>query len=121
MRISPMDPEKEQLVTEVLFEIEKDAEGYPKSRDSEALLCRPLTPECSMCEIVSVPFYLRNVAYGDIISTNENADGNLEFKDVLKRGGYSVYRVLLRDPHQGDQLIKQLLHFDVILERDRDL
>lgn len=116
-----MDPEKEQLVIEVLFEIEKDSEGYPKSRDSEALLCKPLTPECSICEIVSVPFYLRNVACGDVVSTHENADGNLGFKDVLRRGGYSVYRVLLRVPAQRVRLIQELLRFDVIIERDRDL
>jgi hypothetical protein len=116
-----MKPAKEQLVVEVNFPIEKDAEGYPRSRDAEALLCKPLTPECSICEVASVPFYPRNVAYGDTISTSEDQNGNLQFKSILKRGGYSVYRVLLRDPAKGDQLVERLLNFDIVLERDRDL
>lgn len=98
-----MDSAKEQLVVEVNFPIEKDAEGYPKSRDAEALLCKPSTPECSICDVVSVPFYLRNVAYGDSVSTTEDPEGNLHFKNILKRSGYSVYRVFLHDAAKKDQ------------------
>ena len=64
-----MAPARENLVVEVVFQIEKDAEGYPKSRNFEALLCKPLDAECSLCVVNSVPFYLRNVAYGDTIET----------------------------------------------------
>ena len=116
-----MSSSQESLVVEVAFEIEKDAEGYPKSRNAEALLCKPLDTECSLCVVVSVPFYLRNVAYGDTITTEDTASGSLEFKEIVKRGGYNVYRILLHDSKKKDELISRLLHFDVIIEQDDNL
>jgi hypothetical protein len=101
-------------VVEVWFPIEKDADGYPKSRDSEALLCKPLDPECTLCDVASVPFYLRNVAYGDTISTKDNG-GCLEFRAIVKRGGFSVYRILLHDSTRKDEWIRKFLEFDVLL------
>jgi hypothetical protein len=116
-----MNSAHESLVVEVMFQIEKDAQGYPKSRDSEALLCKPLNAECSLCVVASVPFYLRSIAYGDTISTEGNPAGCLQFKEVIKRGGYSVYRILLHDPTKKDELIQKLLDFDVLLEKDGNL
>ncbi len=116
-----MSSAQETLVVEVTFQIERDAKGYPKSRDSEALLCKPLNAECTRCVIASVPFYLRNVAYGDTISTEQDPSGSLHFKEIVKRGGYSVYRILLHDIAKRDQVIAELLDFDVVLERDGNL
>ena len=116
-----MSSSPEALVVEVRFEIEKDAEGYPKSRDAEALLCKPLDTECSLCVVASVPLYIRKVAYGDTISTEENPTGCLQFRDVVARGGYSVYRILLHDATKKDELISRLLDLDVLLEQDGDL
>lgn len=116
-----MSSSPETLVVEVRFEIEKDAEGYPKSRDAEALLCKPLDPECLQCVVASVPFYLRNVAYGDTVSTEENQTGCLQFKEVVARGGYSIYRILLHDATKKDELISKLLDLDALLEQDGDL
>jgi Domain of unknown function (DUF4265) len=116
-----MSSSQENVVVEVRFEIEKDAEGYPKSRDSEALLCKPMDSECKTCVIASVPFYLRNVAYADTIKTREDPPGCLQFGEVAKRGGYSVYRILLHDQTKKDALVSRLLDFDVLLERDSNL
>jgi Domain of unknown function (DUF4265) len=116
-----MSSSPETLVVEVRFEIEKNAEGYPKSREAEALLCKPLDPECSQCVVASVPFYLRNVAYGDTISTEEDPPNCLKFKAVVARGGYSIYRILLHDATKKDELIRKLLDLDVLLEQDGDL
>jgi hypothetical protein len=116
-----MGSAQEDLVVEVKFKIEKDAEGYPKSRDCEALLCKPLDPECSVCVVASVPFYLRNVAYGDTISTRDSPSGYLKFGEVVKRGGHSVYRILLHDVTRKDELISRLLDMDVLLEQDGNL
>jgi uncharacterized protein DUF4265 len=116
-----MSSSEETLVVEVRFEIEKDAEGYPKSRDSEALLCKPLNPECSLCVVASVPFYLRNVAYGDTVSTEEDPPGYLQFKEVVERSKYSVYRILLHDSTKKDEVISKLLDFEVLLEQDGNL
>lgn len=106
---------------EIWFQIEKDAEGYPRTRDSEGLLCRPLNPECSECEVSSVPLYLRNVAYGDLITTKRNPAGYLEFEKVIKRGGYSIYRLFLHDSDRKAEWIAALLEFDVLMEQDRHL
>jgi len=116
-----MSASEEDIVVEVRFEIEKDSEGFPKSRDAELLRCKPSNPECSTCVVVSVPLYLRNVAYGDTISTVDSPSGSLEFGKVLNRGGYSVYRILLHDPSKKNALIDKLLNFGVLLERDDNL
>lgn len=116
-----MSSSQESLVVEVRFEIEKDAEGYPTSRDAEALLCKPLDPECLQCVVASVPFYLRNVAYGDTIRTQEDQSGRLRFKSVVARGGYSVYRMLLHDPTKKAEAVGKLLDLGVLLEQDGDL
>ncbi len=88
--------EEYNYVVEARFEIEKDADGYPKSRNAEALLCKPLDPECSLCIVTSVPSYLRNIAYGDTIRTKPDSGDSLEFGQVVKReaiaftGSYST-------------------------------
>src|SRR5258708_8389103 len=103
-----MNSSQETLVVEVRFEIEKDSEGYPKSRDAEELLCKPLNPECSLCIVASIPFYLRNVAYGDTISTEEDPSGCLRFKDIAARGAYSFYRIFPHDPTNTAPLLTNL-------------
>lgn len=116
-----MDPTKETLMVEVVFQIDKDAGGYPKSRDFEALLCKPLNPECSLCVVNSVPFYLRNVAYGDTIRTKDDASNSLGFEGIVRRGGYSVYRVLLHDTAKKDDVVNHLLKFDALVEQNGNL
>jgi len=116
-----MESSQEDLVVEVRFKIEKGAEGHPRSRDAEALLCKPLNQECSMCLVKSIPFYLRNVAYGDTVSTEEDSFGRLQFKEVIERGGYSIYRVLLRDSTNEEEVVQKLLDFDVLVEHEWNL
>jgi|SRR5579864_1451605 len=112
---------KKDLVVEVRFEIGKDANGYPKSRDAEALLCKPLKRDCSLCVVASVPFYVRDVAYGDTITTSVAPSGALQFREVVKRSGYSVYRILLRESLKKTEVINRLLDFGVLLEQDGNL
>lgn len=116
-----MSSSKEDLTVEVRFEIEKDADGYPKSRDAEALLCKPLNPECSTCVVQSVPFYLRDVAYGDTIRAIENVAGILEFSEIVNRGGYSVYRIFLHDLAQKEQAVNTLVKLGGLVEHDGKL
>jgi hypothetical protein len=116
-----MNSTNDNLVVEVVFDIEKDAEGYPKSRDVEAVLCKPVDRECSTCVVDSIPFYLRNVAYGDTIKTKNDEAGNLAFAEIVKRGGYSVYRILLRDPAKKDEVIANLLELGALVEKDNNL
>jgi Domain of unknown function (DUF4265) len=69
----------------------------------------------------AVPFFLSNVAYGDTISTTTDRLGNLQFGSVLKRGGYSVYRVLVHDQYEGDAPISKFLDLDALVERNGNL
>ena len=112
---------QDDVVVEVRFEIIKDADGYPESRSAEALLCKPMDPECKTCVVRSVPFFLKHVAYGDTITTTADPEGCLHFKTVTGRGGYSVYRVFLQDPSQKDKVIERLLDFDALVESEGNL
>jgi hypothetical protein len=106
---------------EVRFEIVKDADGYPESRSAEALLCKPSDPECKTCVVKSIPFFLKDVAYGDTISTTTDPEGCLHFEAVIGRGGYSIYRLFLHDSSQKETLIRRLLDFDTLVESEGDL
>jgi hypothetical protein len=111
----------DRYAVEVLFNIEKDSEGYPRSRDRESVPCRPLNPECSLCIVASVPFYVKSVACRDVIATRLDADGNLEFARVVERGGYSVYRVWLHDASLKAGLTDALLQMGAVVEHDDNL
>lgn len=106
------------MIAEVWFSIEKDKDGYPKSRDSEGLRCELLNDESKTAEILSVPFYLKEVAYGDTIRIKKNPAGYREFDGILRRSGSSVYRLLLHDLSRLNEVQEKLLDFRVILERD---
>jgi hypothetical protein len=110
--------QNQRVVVEVIFKIEKDAEGFPKSRDEEALLCEPLSADCSKCRIASVPFYLNSVAYGDEIATAVDEAGNLIFDRVISRSGYSVFRIWLNETEEPERVVKELLPKEVLLERE---
>jgi hypothetical protein len=115
----PRDNAGEAVV--VLFNIEKDPDGYPKSRDREALPCRPVNAECSICVVAAVPFYVKSVACCDVVATRTDSLGNLEFAGVVERGGYSVYRVWLRDPNLGPALTRALVEMGAVVEQDGSL
>jgi hypothetical protein len=109
------------MIAEVWFPIQKDEDGYPKSRDSEGLRCEITDERSGIAEVQSVPFYLKEVAYGDTIRIKNNPAGYREFDSVERRGGCSVYRLLLHDISRLDEVQEKLLDFGVFLERDDSL
>lgn len=86
-------------MAEVWFKIEKDADGYPETKEWEGL--RAL-PEGNYFRITSVPFYLKNVSRGDLVSVAEK--DFLTFDRVIERGGHNTYRLLLTDRHPNDPI-----------------
>lgn len=109
------------MIAEVWFPIKKDSDGYPKSRDSEGLRCEITDERSEVAEIQSVPFYLKEVAYGDIIRIKRNSAGYREFDRVERRSGCSVYRLFLHDMDRLNEVQDKLLDFGVYLERDDQL
>lgn len=82
---------------EVWFFIEKDNDGYPESRTWEGLWARPIN---GAFELLSVPFYLKNVSRGDVVGATQ-ADF-LRFVDVRNRGGHNTYRLLMETSDVSD-------------------
>jgi hypothetical protein len=68
-----------------------------------------------------VPFYLKEVAYRDIVRIKRNPAGYREFEGVERRSGCSVYRLLVHDATRLDEVQEKLLDFGVFLERDDSL
>lgn len=106
-------PDAENL--EVWFRIPKDADGYPKTREWEGLLC---VKQEEGYRIASVPFYVNEVAYGDIVCASPAPEGFLRYERVVERGGYSVYRLLLADDREADAVVDELVEMDCLVERD---
>jgi hypothetical protein len=102
-----MEPTRNKDLVEIWFTIEKDADGFPESKSREGLLAFRRGDNYT---IESVPFYLKNVSRGDLVSAT--GEESFEFDRVIERGGHFTYRLLLRqfrpdDPvHTIDELEK---------------
>jgi hypothetical protein len=79
---------------EVWFRIEKDEDGYPKSKEWEGLICTCLD-SIQVYRIESVPFYVKGVAVGDVISAKEAEEGYYRFDHLVSRGGHATYRLFV--------------------------
>jgi Domain of unknown function (DUF4265) len=100
----PLDSAKPERV-EVWFPIEKDAEGFPKSRDWEGLWSTPVNDGFV---VENVPFYLKNVSKGDLIAAE--ARDFLQFTEVLAHKGHNTYRLLMLEASENkvDEVISEL-------------
>jgi hypothetical protein len=91
-------------LVEVWFPIEKDEDGYPESKNWEQLLARP-TEKIEQFMLESIPFYLKNVSRGDVVSakTVKGESGDFfQFDEVVTPNGHNTYRLLLRKKHPND-------------------
>jgi hypothetical protein len=91
----PLAPEGE--LVEIWFPIEKDADGYPESKSWEGMLSH-VTRNGFLLE--SVPFYLKNVSRGDIVTAEEGEF--LRFSHVVERGGHNTYRLLMDEASEAE-------------------
>ena len=67
---------------QIRFPIEKDADGYPESRNCEDLLAWPIVENESYFCVESIPFFVRGLSRGDIIQATvveKNQIHNTEF------------------------------------------
>jgi hypothetical protein len=93
---------------EIWFLIEKDLDGYPKSKNWEQLLAHPLREREDCFQLASIPFFLKTVSFGDIVRAKTVVNHEIqeseifEFEAVLDRSGHNTYRLLLRRHHAND-------------------
>ena len=93
---------------EIWFRLEKDEDGYPRSKDWEQLLAWPVLESDRYFLIESIPFFVRGIARGDIIKAkvSENSEVQegefFEFESIVERGGHNTYRLLIRENHTTD-------------------
>jgi hypothetical protein len=102
-------------LVEVWFKIEKDSDGYPETKSWEGMLAHP---EGSHFQLISVPFYLKNVSRGDLIAASRGEF--LEFNDVVSRGGHNTYRLLLKQLQPDDpfRTISELVKRGLTVEEE---
>lgn len=101
---------------EIWFRIEKDEDGYPRSKDWEQLLAWPVLESDRCFSIESIPFFVKGISRRDIVraKVSENSEVQegefFEFESIVERGGHNTYRILLRNYVSSDpELIKKEL------------
>ncbi|WP_406474278.1 DUF4265 domain-containing protein [Streptomyces sp. NBC_01615] len=89
----------------VVFPLEQDEEGYPPFAE-EALHARILSD--SVCELVSIPFFVEGVSKGDLVSYSAGGAGEFEFEELLSVRGHSTLRIIFFDGSRIEELVRQL-------------
>jgi hypothetical protein len=105
---------------EVWFKIEKDAEGYPVSQDWEELWASPVE---AGFRLDSTPFFVKDIATGDVVSAVKTEEGYYRFDRIVSRSGNSNFRIWLHDAavHEREEIAAVLrglgCHVETTLER----
>lgn len=120
-------PEQWKIITEytvqIWFRIEKDSDGYPRSQSWEQLLAHPVTARDDYFQIVSIPFFLKNVSRGDIVKARTIVETEIqdeeifEFDSIIERGGHNTYRLLVKKEDSGG-IVKELREKGLAVEEE---
>ena len=78
----------------VHFKVVPNEDGYPPF-NSEAMWC--IRIDRKRFRVDNIPYFVKGVSYGDVISVSEDKDGYLSFVEVTEDGGHSTFRVILDD------------------------
>jgi hypothetical protein len=99
------DPQPEYV--RVLFRLERGRDGYPPV-DVEGLWAKPVGE--GRYEIDNIPFFVREIAVGDIIEA-DHFKSEFWFRSVVSRSGHSTIRVIIYQAHLAEmrQTIEQQL------------
>jgi hypothetical protein len=106
---------------EIWFEIQKDEECFPTSQDWEELWATPI--EGGGFRLESTPFFVKDIALGDIVSAERTKEDWYKFERIISRSGNSNFRIWLDDTAaQGGGKIAQELRtlgckVEITLER----
>lgn len=84
------EPGREACVR-IRFEIEQDEDGYP-GVGTETVWARR---GARGFEVDNIPFYVRGVSCGDVVSVEPPQSGIFEFREVIEPSFHSTIRVVL--------------------------
>ncbi len=92
----------------IVFDLQPDAHGWPPVGSERMWAMKTGEGEY---RLESVPFYVRGVSYGDIVSASEKEEhGILFFDKVLKDSGHFTIRLLIQDENDNtDNVLKSFL------------
>lgn len=88
----------------IMFRLQKDADGYPPD-DRETLWAYEVEP--GLYSIDNLPFFVRGVSWGDVVSA-ESVDNELHFKKVVRPSDHSVLRVIVYDSQKVNDMHEAL-------------
>lgn len=109
---------------EIWFRIEKDKDGYPRTKNWEQLLAWPILERADYFRIESIPFFVKGISRGDIVRAKGSQNSEIqegeffEFESLVERGGHNTYRLLLREkrPNDPEFTEKELLEKGLAVE-----
>src|SRR5262245_30382014 len=84
---------KDDNYKKIHFRLEKDEDGYPPD-DWESVWAEEVEP--GLYRLDNIPFFIRGVSCGDLISANLVGD-ELHFGQIVHASGNSVLRVVVSD------------------------
>ena len=76
----------------VLFQLEKDADGYPPV-DIEGLWAQPIGH--NLFKIDNVPFFVKGISCDDVVEAFADREGELRFKSLVKPSLRNTLRVIV--------------------------
>ena len=88
---------KERKLVKLYFQLSEDENGYPPDR-VETLWAEQTGP--AEYKVDNIPFYVRGISSGDIVSADRDDDGQLNFREILQKSGNSVFRLYIFDEEE---------------------
>jgi hypothetical protein len=102
-----MSAQNKSAEEKILFRLEKGADDYPPV-DWESLWAQRTGD--GLYSIDNIPFYLRGISPGDIVSVKEKG-GELFFREVEEFSDHSVIRVIVHDGRSVEELRDRMVEF----------
>jgi hypothetical protein len=88
----------------IFFYLQKDEDDYPPN-DWETLWAFEVSP--NLYSIDNIPFFARNISWGDIVSITQKGK-ELHYQKTVQYSGHSVVRVIVYNHSEREKLHKTL-------------
>ena len=108
-----------ERLLQVVFDLPVDPDGGGPPVTSERLWAAKTKVKLHL-EVRNVPFYVRNVAYGDVVLVRpDNERREIVYERLISESGHSTVRLLINDPDSRWTLEKLLSAVDATWEMGR--